>query len=194
MNYTGERPTFEDIEAIRSSKLRYHSIRAFCSGKSILDMGCGIGHGTYFLAKYTEKRVLGYDSCSEAILEAAELFNLSNLRFTDILPDFHDFDVITMIEFIEHLSHEDGIKFLTSIALDESIQPIVAMTTPNGDVFPYHPSTEAEYRGFHKWHYTLDDLQILKQLFSFVEIYGHMYDPIIQKFTSYVIVATNQKI
>ena len=198
MQFTGERPTFEKSDEVESSRLRYHSILPFCSGKSILDIGCGIGHGTFYLAQHTSKQVIGYDCCEEAIQEAKQTFSLSNLSFSSIKPDIWltEFDVISMVEFIEHLQHDEAIKLLTLIAQSKHalFSPVLALTTPNGNVFPYHPANELEYRGFHKWHFTYQELEFLKTIFEFVEIYAHMYDPAIQKFTSYTVIATNKKL
>jgi 2-polyprenyl-3-methyl-5-hydroxy-6-metoxy-1,4-benzoquinol methylase len=193
MIYTGERPTQDQKDQIESSRLRYHSILPFCSNKSIFDMGCGIGSGTHYLAQHTNQKVVGYDCCEEAIQEATNTFKLPNLYFSNTLLNYFMFEIISMIEFIEHLEHNEAIELLSTIS-KQSSYPILALTTPNGDVFPYHPANQSEYRGFHKWHFTYQELEFLKSIFEFVEIYAHMYDPTIQKFTSYTVIATNKKI
>jgi 2-polyprenyl-3-methyl-5-hydroxy-6-metoxy-1,4-benzoquinol methylase len=192
MIYTGERPTQDQKDQIESSRLRYHSILPFCSNKSIFDMGCGIGSGTHYLAQHTNQKVVGYDCCEEAIQEAKRTFKLSNLSFSTIKPDnwLTGFEVISMIEFIEHLQHDEAIDLLTLIAKRK--HALLALTTPNGDVFSYHPANEYEYRGFHKWHFTYQEFEFLKSIFDFVEIYAHMYDPAIQKFTSYTVIANHE--
>lgn len=187
MLFTGERPTIDRQDYIESSRLRYHSIIPFCLNKSILDFGCGIGSGTYYLSHFTDKKIVGYDCCNEAIKEAQSTYYKSNLSFCSILPK-DSFDVISMIESIEHLEYNETINILSEFSKKSSI----VLTTPNGDVFPYHPANPSEYIGYHKWHFTLNELDtILKSMFEFVEIYGHMYDPKIQKFTSYTITATH---
>ena len=187
MKYTGERPTFDNIDAIESSRLRYHSILPFCdnlSVRSILDMGCGVGHGTDYLRQQTTKLVTGYDICEEAIEEAKQRYNSTNF-ISGLSCNFLNFDIVTMVEFIEHLEVNEALNLLKDIAKNKKA---IAMTTPNGDTFPYHPTPD-KYIGFHKWHFTLNELQALKDVFEFVEVYGHLYDPQIQRFTSYVVYA-----
>jgi hypothetical protein len=58
---------------------------------------------------------------------------------------------------------------------------------------PYQPKTIQERRGFHVWHYTIDELkELFKKYYSFVEVYGHLFDPRINKYTSYVIYGNNK--
>jgi 2-polyprenyl-3-methyl-5-hydroxy-6-metoxy-1,4-benzoquinol methylase len=186
MLFTGERPTTDRQDHIESSRLRYHSIVPFCLNKSILDFGCGIGSGTYYLSQFA-KQIVGYDCCDKALKEAQQSYHKSNLSFCSILPDITKFDIISMVESIEHLERNEAINLFLEFSKRNSI----VLTTPNGDVFPYHPSNPSEYIGFHKWHFTFKELDtILKSMFEFVEIYGHMYDPVIQKFTSYTVVAS----
>lgn len=194
MKFTGERPTFEKSDEVESSRLRYHSIIPFCQNKSIIDIGCGIGHGSYYLAQHTSKQVLGCDISQEAIEEALITFRLPNLTYktldcSHISDLFEQFEVISMIEFIEHLEYVDAIQLITS--LSEFKQTSIAFTTPNGDTFPYQPTSPDQYKGFHKWHYKLTDFNFLKNFYKFVEIYAHLFDPIINKFTSYVVFASN---
>jgi hypothetical protein len=49
-------------------------------------------------------------------------------------------------------------------------------STPNGDIFPYHPKTIPERRGFHTWHYTYEELKILFSIFDNYDIFGLEWD------------------
>jgi len=187
MQFTGERPTID--HEIEGSQARYRSVIPFCSGNNVLDVGCGIGHGSNLLANYACK-VTGYDVCAEAITEAMERYKRPNLSFScsnlDMLIQTHE--LICMIESIEHFEHSEALAFIKKIA--EYTRPIVG-TTPNGILFPYHPMNPGEYRGYHKWHFTLDELTgVLKDFYPFYEVYGHMYDPRINQFTSYTFYGT----
>ena len=176
---------------IESSRTRYISLLPFCFGRSVLDLGCGIGHGTYLLSQHTNQPVVGYDICPEAIQEATSTFKGDTLRYTTELPLYSNFQVITMIEFIEHLDKKDAMDLLATIAGADPA-PVLAFTTPNGNTFPYRPASPAEYRGFHRWHYTYSDLMELKSLFKSVSVHAHVYDVQIDRFTSYMVVATNK--
>jgi 2-polyprenyl-3-methyl-5-hydroxy-6-metoxy-1,4-benzoquinol methylase len=184
MNFTGERPTIG--HEIESSQWRYKSILPFCKDKSILEIGCGIGHGTYLLAQHTKRFVRGYDPCQEAIDEAKSTFGQSNLGFTngDYLKEYiKDCDIVVMVESIEHFLHDEAISLIDSI---RTRGKELVITTPNGDVFPYHPKSQEEFRGFHKWHYKYEELKQVLSIFPLTEIYGSVYDTKIDKFTSLV--------
>lgn len=52
---------------------RYHFAALFAAGKSVLDAGCGTGHGTALLAEQAAEAV-GFDVSPEAIAQAREKF------------------------------------------------------------------------------------------------------------------------
>ena len=189
MEFTGERPTLE--HEIQSSRIRYKTIIPYCINKRVLDIGCGVGHGSYLLSKFA-LYVTGIDVSYEAITEAQQTFKTSNLTYLhskhlDDISELHA-NLISMVEVFEHIEPEQVPNFLTIAA---KIKEIV-LTTPNGDLFPYHPATKEERRGYHVWHYTYDELVILfKKYFSFVEVTGHVYDPLLRAFTGYTVYATN---
>jgi len=194
MEFTGERPTLE--REMEGSRARYHSVLPFCENKSVLDIGCGIGHGSFLIASHNNRSVVGYDTSAEAIQEAEKLFQRSNLFFVCDKENLQSYiighDLICMIESIEHFEHAEAIELIRSIS---GCGKEFVGTTPNGVLFPYHPQGPGEYRGFHKWHFTIDELNtILAELFQFVEIYGHMYDPKIQQFTSYTFFGSNRTV
>lgn len=192
MKFTGERPTLES--GIEASRIKYKSIIPFCLGKRVLDYGCGIGHGTYYLSKYA-KTAIGYDYSKESIQEAKKNFKLDNLKFVDSIKDFekhllNDMDILTMIEVIEHIEKDDLDYFLSKTCLKECV-----CSTPNGDLFPYQPKSKSERQGFHVWHYTEKELfKLFLKHYDYVEIYGIARDSNLQKesHTTYLVYATNE--
>lgn len=188
MNFTGERPTLDN--EIESSRVRYKSVLPFCFNRHVVDFGCGIGVGSFFLSHFA-KFVIGYDVSREAIAEALKITGRSNLIFTDnfdVLLDEHFTErIFCLVECLEHLENCQVHDLLTKIKNYD-----IVCTTPNGDYFKYHPQTIQERRGYHVWHYTKNELEALfKQYYSFVEVYAHIYDPQISQYTSYMIFATN---
>lgn len=202
MIFTGERPTFEN--GLESSRMRYKSTLPFCINKNVVDFGCGIGIGSFFLSKFAN-HVIGYDISKEALNEASLIFSnlkepIKNLQFmyhfenviiTCEHRDFHSTisnTIFNIIECIEHIEKNDLCILLNTIKKFDII-----CTTPNGDYFKYHPMTMDERRGHHVWHYTKIELeQLFKQYYKFVEVYSHIHDPIINQDTSYMIYATNR--
>ena len=78
---------------------------------AILDFGCGIGTATLFLA-LRRNRVYGYD-INPRVLEFAEFrknrFGLSNIIFSDKLPDLSQFDAMIAIDVLEHIEDLHGL-------------------------------------------------------------------------------------
>ena len=191
MEFTGERPTLE--HEIQSSRIRYKTIIPYCINKRVLDIGCGVGHGSYLLSHFA-LHVTGIDVSFEAISEAKQTFKASNLTYLhskhlDNISELH-VNLISMVEVFEHIEPELVTNFLTIAA---KIKEIV-LTTPNGDLFTYHPATKEERRGYHVWHYTREELiELFGKYYKFVEIYAHIFDPQINQYTSYMVYATNHE-
>jgi SAM-dependent methyltransferase len=187
MEYTGERPFNE--EGLYSSRIRYKALAPYCVGKRVLDFGCGIGYGSYYLGEFALS-VLGYDVSVEAIDLARRSLSRGNVKYTSTLDEAtsFSFDTMVSVECIEHLERED-LKKLLSAYRDKTW----VCTTPNGDMFPYHPATVAERRGFHLWHYTYTELvSLFSDYFLFVEVTGCAFDPRLAQFTGYSVFASNE--
>jgi 2-polyprenyl-3-methyl-5-hydroxy-6-metoxy-1,4-benzoquinol methylase len=189
MQFTGERPL--DENELYSSRLRYKTILPYCFGKNVLDFGCGVGHGSYFLSNFCNQ-VIGYDKSVEAIEEARKnIPQKLNLAFVLTIPTFLEkLNLINSCEVIEHIEKDDLLKILKIFC--ELCNTFVG-TTPNGDLLYYQPQTIAERRGFHLWHYTYEQLyNLLSQFYKYVEIQGHAFDPNLKTFTGYTFYASNE--
>lgn len=178
-----ERPDLSGGDFMNSRRL-YQGAASFVIGKSVLDFGCGLGHGTYFLHPYTAK-IVGYDLHQESVDKATELFGSRTLTFTSELFSVENADIVVSIEAIEHLEKEDLVKKIEHFA---SIAPSIYASTPNGNFFPYRPQTKAE-RGYHE-----DELRdLFGRYYSHVWLHGVLRDPNsrVNQFVGYALYATN---
>lgn len=154
-----------DGDFINSRRL-YHGAACYVAGKSVLDFGCGYGHGTYFLHPYCLK-ITGYDYEAGVVEKAKSLFESPTLQYTNSLDD-QVYDIVVSIEAIEHLEKDALDRQLAWFAQKA---PSIYCTTPNGNVFP-EPSK------YHIWHYTETELIVLfRKHYSFVDIHGVLRDP-----------------
>lgn len=126
---------------------------------SLLDVGCGDGKMIFEIMKFSKgKRVVGAD-LSEKAIRFARAFNYENGAefYRGDLADIEEkFDIITLIETIEHIPDEQVERFISNIydRLNGGGMLIVSVPTDNIPVAAKH------YR-----HYNLDLLR--KQFYKF---------------------------
>jgi len=173
-----EQPTREDEAG--PSKWRYEAIMHHCIEKNVYDFGCGSAHGSRILAEIANN-VQAYDKVKEIFKQH------KYVKFTD---DPIDVDIVTVVEVIEHIKRDklhDLMTMFTNIAQE------LVITTPNGDLYPYHPERIIERRGYHEWHYTKNELYVLmRKYYRFAIIDPIIWDPYLEKFTGYKAYASNK--
>jgi 2-polyprenyl-3-methyl-5-hydroxy-6-metoxy-1,4-benzoquinol methylase len=104
----------------RDRVLRRHLTPAI-RNKSVLELGCGEGHLTQTVL-HKARSVVGVDISDVAIARAKAL-NLPNVTFAaaDLLDiSFEGYDVVTALECIHYLSHNEQGAFLTMAAKEHS--------------------------------------------------------------------------
>ena len=148
---SGERQhgkTLLEIEAWH--KWRYAETMKYIAGKTILDMGCGVGYGSFIMSSFAEK-VYAIDDSNEAIEFALSNYYCGNINYS--CCDVLDYDppegieVVVGLEIMEHVKDTDA--FMKKI---EQISPErVVISTPN------IKCPMGENRWNHK-HYGLDEL------------------------------------
>src|SRR4051812_38470215 len=119
MDFTGERyiPELEWPEVSYEHWHRYLYAERLVEGKSVLDVACGEGYGSHWMARRAE-RVVGVDISEEAIAHARVRYPGRNLSFlqggVDLLPleGVGLFDVVTSFETIEHIEGPTQDRFL----------------------------------------------------------------------------------
>ncbi|MHB1799990.1 MAG: methyltransferase domain-containing protein, partial [Vulcanimicrobiaceae bacterium] len=136
-----ERITFEapapDYHAYDYSEhyLRYGLLRDICAGKRVLDVACGVGYGSYLLASWGAREVVGVDLSAEAITEARRLFGHDRITFVqgnveELGRLVHGkFDLIVSFETIEHLKLPR--LFLEHVSRLRTDAAVVAISAPN---------------------------------------------------------------
>ncbi len=91
----------------------YSRAEEFCSGKDVLDLGCGSGYGIASLASHA-RSVVGVDVSAAAVAYAREHYRLPNLRYEEIIADrptpFPEgsFDVVLSFQVIEHVVNDSA--------------------------------------------------------------------------------------
>lgn len=182
--------TFDGIIPTKSNVKHYitqqHIMRyVFASGyvkdKIVLDVACGAGYGSHFLAIKGAKKVYGVDIDKNALKIARTYYSHPSVEYIrgDVLslpfPD-NFFDVIVSFETIEHIL--DTEKYISEIKRVLKPDGIFICSTPNIK-YTMHP----EYH-VHEF-YPEEFWELLERNFRNVEKYGQ-YISILQRFRDIV--------
>lgn len=150
---------------------RYAICRDCVAGKRVLDLACGTGYGSAFLAELAA-HVTGVDLNAEAIKAASSKFKARNLKFIIAdcfgLPfDDNSYDVVVANEMIEHVDDHDGlISEAKRVLVDGGL---FLVSTPNKPIYNRYKTPNA----FHVSELELPDFRkTLERHFSQVELIG----------------------
>jgi GT2 family glycosyltransferase/SAM-dependent methyltransferase/glycosyltransferase involved in cell wall biosynthesis len=175
IEFTGERlvPGKAEPDLFNEHFARYVYARQFCTGKAILDTGCGVGYGSRYIAEEASS-VVGIDNDPAAIAYARTNFSSLNTQY--LVADSHNipfetgsFDVVTSFELIEHLPR--ATDYLAEVRRVLKPDGVLIVSTPNHTVYSEHRGGEPN--PFHVQEWDFDDFAaLLKQYFSQVEFLG----------------------
>ena len=94
----------------KNSRRLYHGAFPYIHGKSVLEFGCGYGHGAYFLHPWALK-ITSFDKYADVITSAkAQFGSTKNIHYTSDFEEVKNrgpYDVVLSIEAIEHLEKDE---------------------------------------------------------------------------------------
>lgn len=152
---------------------RYCFAVKFIENKNVLDVACGCGYGTSFLARHGAKSVIGIDRSKEA-LERAKFYTEPNLKFINgdayrLESENNTFDVIISFETIEHL--DNPIKFVTELQRVLKKDGTLIISTPNKLV--HSPASLKPVNPHHVHEYFNEEFKtLLFSFFSNIQFFG----------------------
>ncbi|MFA5356536.1 MAG: class I SAM-dependent methyltransferase [Candidatus Omnitrophota bacterium] len=172
---TGERILPEKESPLMTARhlCAYEFAGRFVKGKAVLDIGCGEGYGSHYLAG-SAKNVTGIDYSKEAIEHAKNKYPLDNLAFYSVnikeLDSIKDkFDIICSFQVIEHLEDPGG--FLGNVKGLLSPGGVFICSTPNR--LDASPNSDKPANRFHVKEYLFDEFMLLLgEYFDSVEPLG----------------------
>ncbi|MFQ5578179.1 MAG: class I SAM-dependent methyltransferase, partial [Anaerolineae bacterium] len=116
----------------------YQEALRYSYGRKVLDIGCGVGYGAFFLAAYGAGQVVGVDVSGNALAYARRVYHHPVLRYLQAsalqLP-FADqtFDFVFSSQVIEHVPSVAA--FLAEVKRVLSPTGFCLITTPNKTLF-----------------------------------------------------------
>lgn len=124
-------------------------------GRSVLDVGCSSGYGSWLLIKKEAERVLALDLDATKLSQISQLhtqyhnFNMLVMDAQSLGIKDHSFEVATYFEVIEHVRQPD--MLLSEIRRVLRLDGVLLLTTPNRAVRlrplqrPWNPEHLREY-------------------------------------------------
>jgi len=151
-------------------KARYEFSKRFARDKRIIDIGCGTGYGTLYLAQVASWAV-GIDIDKETICQAEKQYQKENLQFVvmdGIKLAFPDsiFDFVCSFEVIEHIEKQK--EYICEIKRTLRNNGILMISTPNRITHPFAGLNPHHYKEFSPGEFE----SFLSSFFREVEIYG----------------------
>lgn len=171
--FTGERliPGLKDSTFLYGEHmLRYLFAAQFTRGKTVADIGCGVGYGAKILAESGVKLVYASDNSQEAINYARSHYNHKKIKYEVADACFltnanQSIDLVVACELIEHMPNYSA--FLEEVKRVLKPSGLFLLSTPNVKVYFEAPHINS----FHHKEYTEEEIeQALKLKFKYVKV------------------------
>lgn len=149
MHFTGERFIPTEQGRIRLEHYHRYAIALdVVKEKNVLDVACGEGYGSYFMAEVAHS-VVGVDISDEAVQHALKTYTKPNLVFhqgsaTNLNFADASFDVVVSFETIEHLAEQA--QMLAEIRRVLRPDGVLVISSPNR---PIYSEESGEHNEFH---------------------------------------------
>ena len=173
MKFTGERYIPTEEGKIRLEHYhRYATVLDVVKEKNVLDVACGEGYGSFFMAEVAAS-VVGVDISDETLQHASNTYKKTNLDFctgSAVALDFSDdlFDVVVSFETIEHLVEQA--QMLAEIRRVLRPDGVLVISSPNR---PIYSEESGKHNEFHVKELDFIEFdELLKAEFSTIQYFG----------------------
>ena len=172
---TGERILLEKETPLMIARhlSAYRFAKDYAQNKEVLDIGCGEGYGSDYLAGFA-KRVIGIDYDKEIIDYAKDKYQKNNLQFyimdvKDLNSLTDKFDLVCSFQFIEHI--DDTKTFFENIKNLLNNNGVFICSTPNRK--DASPLGNTPFSKFHVKEYLSSEFkELLETYFVKIDLFG----------------------
>lgn len=167
-------PGFSDNITEECHITRYEFVADFVKDKSVLDIACGTGKGSFMIAEAGAARVTGVDIDEEAVRYAEHRSSHAKLSFhvgDAIKYSYQDlYDVVVSFETIEHLDNVSGfLENMNNLLKEDGVffvsTPISAQPVDTKPKNKYH----IQEWGFDKFQEVVSEFLIVEE--SFLQLF-----------------------
>lgn len=141
----GYNQIFELVESTRVRLLRragfFLAAMQHHSDKKALEIGCGTGEVSYWIAQHSPLTVLGTDISQLFIKTAKEKYSLSNLRYEVMDFNYPDNEILGQYDYV----FGNGILHHLYPTLSESLTKMKALLNPGGKIIFMEPNIYNPY-------------------------------------------------
>jgi predicted SAM-dependent methyltransferase/2-polyprenyl-3-methyl-5-hydroxy-6-metoxy-1,4-benzoquinol methylase len=172
--YSGERQVGTNLDEIRKDHLnRYIFASKYIHKQSaiITDGACGVGYGSYVLAKNKNTEVVqSLDISNDALMHAKEHFNHKKIKFmqkdleNEDLDELEKADYYISFETIEHLPTPE--KYIEKVSKSIKSDGVFIGSTPNEEIMPFIQQNFL----FHTKHFTQKELREILNRHGFTKV------------------------
>ena len=146
---SGERHIRSTLDRVgKWHKWRYGQVLPYITNKdTVLDLGCGVGYGSFILSE-NAKQVVGVDDSQETINYANVHWLKKNIEYIcrDVFEVKRQYNVVAAFEIIEHI--KDTERFFEKLA--EITKDVLVLSVP-------HSSIRVKNK-FHWRHFTKEEI------------------------------------
>lgn len=154
-------------------KQRYMSVLKLVEGKTVLDIACGEGYGSFLMASVANQ-VFGIDINPELVDHASQKYRRENIHYqqgsvSQVPLESNSVDIIISFETLEHVSEDVQLQFLKEVKRVLRANGTFIVSTPNKKNYTERYDNRNK---FHLHELQKDDFEaLLKSYFGHVCLY-----------------------
>jgi ubiquinone/menaquinone biosynthesis C-methylase UbiE len=148
--YKSLRPSKVPSAWFAGDLMHYLFVESYAIGKKVLDVGCGLGYGSYHLALKGADKITAIDISNKSLFIAKRTYTHPNLEFllmNATSMSFADkmFDLVVSFEVLEHLPSSMTDSYMNEITRVLNQDGKFIISTPNRDVYSLGSKTSKTF-------------------------------------------------